>query len=725
MPTTIPNASGSSQATTGSIVTGTNTLTLTSAIDFVDGQGIYVAGGGRLPTPPTPALTQAAGSSSFTVGQTIYVAIAYCDNAGNLTLASTPASITIAANGNIIKTTLPMVQFGMGWQIYVGTTETPLSLGLVDGGSTIHYPTGTTTGLYADSFPWTGAASNHQSNVTISAVGISSATPVSNATSVPLISTISSGAGTTSLVLADAATNTVVGVTVSHDDTVAFQAVLTSAASSGPATVQPTGAFYRISSTLNIGSNTTLDLSYANTTIKRHDMTVQPGDAQILQNTAQWTGSNVNIAIKGGTLDGNAHNNICWTHNYPYGYARIDIWVTGVLWVPATSDHYIMTGLNVRINHCNGLTFKDVILKDPLGTGGEFGGVTNFVIEHIVFDYTTPEVNNDGIDILGLSNNGIIRDLRGITGDDHLAFNPEFRYTVKGEIRDIEVYDIHGDGGAGEGGHGVLFLSDNEPVHDIIVKNVSGLFGLPPILFEYYYGNENGQIYNIILEDITGKNESAGGNIQVSTNVTNLTIKGVTTQSSTSHYLVNVVGGCTVNHLNLSDVTIINTNGGISSTNLLNNAGNITHLNVSNIIVQNTQYPVITVLSGGVLSNVNISNVIGNNITGLFAFSNTGTTRIKASNQSLRTELEGFPSRHWKIAECSLSTARTRTPCLRASSMTISPAMTRISLDATAISLPARIAASAGFNPAVPTIAINTMSADGNVASLIKPSSPE
>ena len=77
------------------------------------------------------------------------------------------------------------------------------------------------------------------------------------------------------------------------------------------------------------------------------------------------------------------------------------------------------------------------------------------------------------------------------------------------------------------------------------------------------------------------------------------------------------------------------------------------------------------------------------------------------------------------MAECSLSTVSTFTPCSRASRMTISPAMTRISLDATAMSFPARIAARAGANPAVPTMAMSTMSAAGKVASLTNPSVPE
>ena len=76
------------------------------------------------------------------------------------------------------------------------------------------------------------------------------------------------------------------------------------------------------------------------------------------------------------------------------------------------------------------------------------------------------------------------------------------------------------------------------------------------------------------------------------------------------------------------------------------------------------------------------------------------------------------------MALCSLSTGRMATLCFAASRVTSSPAMTRISLLATAMSLPARIAASAGARPAVPTMEMSTMSASGIVASLIRPSGP-
>jgi len=83
-----------------------------------------------------------------------------------------------------------------------------------------------------------------------------------------------------------------------------------------------------------------------------------------------------------------------------------------------------------------------------------------------------------------------------------------------------------------------------------------------------------------------------------------------------------------------------------------------------------------------------------------------------------------WPSRHWKIALCSLSTGSNRTPLRSAAAVTIPPAITRISFDATARSLPASIAASAGCKPAVPTIATSTMSAASSAAKSDKPCGP-
>ena len=73
------------------------------------------------------------------------------------------------------------------------------------------------------------------------------------------------------------------------------------------------------------------------------------------------------------------------------------------------------------------------------------------------------------------------------------------------------------------------------------------------------------------------------------------------------------------------------------------------------------------------------------------------------------------PNRHWKMAECSESTGRIRTPQRLASAMTRDPAATRVSLFARAMSLPARMAESVGLSPLKPTIDATTMSTSSPV----------
>ena len=82
------------------------------------------------------------------------------------------------------------------------------------------------------------------------------------------------------------------------------------------------------------------------------------------------------------------------------------------------------------------------------------------------------------------------------------------------------------------------------------------------------------------------------------------------------------------------------------------------------------------------------------------------------------------PARHWCTAQCSLSTGRISTPWRFAAAMTISPAMTRISLLASAMVLPASIARSVGTSPALPGRALMTRSTSGWVTASINPSTP-
>ena len=78
----------------------------------------------------------------------------------------------------------------------------------------------------------------------------------------------------------------------------------------------------------------------------------------------------------------------------------------------------------------------------------------------------------------------------------------------------------------------------------------------------------------------------------------------------------------------------------------------------------------------------------------------------------------------WKMALCSLSTGSSRPPRRAASSVTRAPAMTSVSLLATATVLPASSAAQAPASPAAPTMALSTTSTSGSDAIAATPSSP-
>ena len=80
---------------------------------------------------------------------------------------------------------------------------------------------------------------------------------------------------------------------------------------------------------------------------------------------------------------------------------------------------------------------------------------------------------------------------------------------------------------------------------------------------------------------------------------------------------------------------------------------------------------------------------------------------------------------HWKIAECSESTGRMRTPYCFAALITRPPAHTSVSLFASAMSLPALIPSIVGRIPIIPTTAVTRMSVWGIRASSRSPSIPD
>lgn len=131
----------------------------------------------RSPAIPNPAtalsLTQAAGSTGFTAGETVYVAYALSNSAGTTTPGSSQASINIATAGNTIGTSVTLPSTASGIWLYVGTASGPLALAQVDSAGTITYSGGVTAGL---------AVSVSGSTLTLTISAVASSTGASPAT---------------------------------------------------------------------------------------------------------------------------------------------------------------------------------------------------------------------------------------------------------------------------------------------------------------------------------------------------------------------------------------------------------------------------------------------------------------------------------------------------------------------------------------------------------------
>ena len=238
-PLVVRNASGSSRQTVGSMSAGSAALTLDSALDFANGQGVLVVGAGATFSASAPTATAsvvgAAGSTTYTYK------IASVDAAGGVgapvTTSVSNGAATLSAANRVAIAITP----GSGAAAYVIWKQT-------NGGSWFYLYSGQGT-TYVD----TGLQSYDQS-------GNDRAphrpwwvpsTPPSSSQNDWLVTTIADGGGTTNLTVADRPANGVSGATVLHDDTAAITACVNAGGSNndgvGASCSLPCG-YYRISS---------------------------------------------------------------------------------------------------------------------------------------------------------------------------------------------------------------------------------------------------------------------------------------------------------------------------------------------------------------------------------------------------------------------------------------------------------------------------------------------
>jgi len=231
--------SGSGSNTTGTISASSPTLNLATAIDFVNGQGIRInhAGAAFTLNPPTAASVTPTG----TTGSTSYAyTIASLNATGGvgvtITNVTTPTgNATLSStNYNAVSWTAPTGTAPAAYAVYGRTAGSFTLLGIANG--TTFNDTG-------------GGAITAPDWLPIAPAGVSLASW--------LITTISSGAGTTTLTLAANATTAATGQYVIHDDTANLQAWITTAQTAGNAAFLPPGS-YQVTTPLSVTSRLTI-----------------------------------------------------------------------------------------------------------------------------------------------------------------------------------------------------------------------------------------------------------------------------------------------------------------------------------------------------------------------------------------------------------------------------------------------------------------------------------
>lgn len=245
------NGSGSTASTTGTITSGTATLSLGSAIDFQGtngaglGQGIVVAGAGASPTiGSATAFTATAAGTTGSTSYTYYVeeidALGGIKAAVSATFANGAATLSSASSAALAWTS------GAGGvvahAIYVKCTGC----------------TNYTTTPQLIAFIGTTSFTDQGSAIIIPPAGLSP-TFITSDQGQWLVTTIASGAGSTTLTLANNASNTISAPgynNVFHDDTTAIQNAINAAQAdhSRVHLVGTTGRQFRTSATLTISS---------------------------------------------------------------------------------------------------------------------------------------------------------------------------------------------------------------------------------------------------------------------------------------------------------------------------------------------------------------------------------------------------------------------------------------------------------------------------------------
>lgn len=207
--------SGSLNTISVTIAAGSTAATLAAAGDVQNGEGIAIPGAGPTPSISAPSGTTVAATCSGTCATAYTYQIVALDGACGATAASSATSsvnnASTLSESNFNKLTIPIGAGDKALLIYRGTTPVAIIPASEENASN-----SSPAAYYRDI----------GNSITITSPCLAS-TPPSSAEPDALYATIVSGAGTTSLTLANAATTSVSSQATYHDDAGALMAALT------------------------------------------------------------------------------------------------------------------------------------------------------------------------------------------------------------------------------------------------------------------------------------------------------------------------------------------------------------------------------------------------------------------------------------------------------------------------------------------------------------------
>lgn len=285
-----------------------------------------------------------------------------------------------------------------------------------------------------------------------------------------------------------------------HDDTLALQELLDKG---GEVALPQPSAFYLVSKTLIIGSNTRLILP------RFAEIRLNDGS-----NCALLRNRTVNKPAE--RLPGEKNPLVRHMFNYVNSYspdpedATVNIEIVGGIWNfnnmgqkpnPLQSKDISVpdfTGFGMLFHNVKNLRLSSLTLKDPTNFAVTIDCTSYFNVDAITFDYNDGNpvsINMDGIHVNGNCHHGCIRDLRGACRDDLVALNAD--EGSGGPITDILV-----DGVFAEECHSaVRLLSVKHPVERVRITNVYGTYYQYCIGISKFYPGQHDSYFDAITID--------------------------------------------------------------------------------------------------------------------------------------------------------------------------------------------------------------------------------